>query len=259
MAEIQRRLDRMPEITRRPSAVCAAGDPHACEMFGVTWWQADGSYGAYSVCLTHRLVGGPVGLLAHQLPVPQGAPLSEQPEQPKRGRGLVLLPRTKDIVWALADGGSVLAEGIEPLPTAAQEVSWRDLGVAAGAWLHQLLLTHRPWAVLIIGEIGINDSAPGHKRLTSIGIEVRTTYIDTPLNGYRDILRNERIRGALQGVAYVHAQGRVYTAPVLRIAEGSSLDSRFGSDLDTSEAFSAAASALAKLVQERDGLPEGLS
>lgn len=252
VVEIHRRFARMPELIRRPGGVCAMGDPHTCRVFGVTWWLADAAYAGYSICLTHSTVDGPLGPFARQFPLPHSASVPGPGKLPEQGIGLVLLPRTKEIVWVLSRGGSLIAKGFEPLVLQAHEGSSFDPGLEPGAWLNQLLLTHRPWAALITGEIGIDDTTSGRGRLTPLGIEVRTTYIDTPVDGYRNILRNERVRGALLGVAYVHCQGRVYTAPTPQLGEQISRDVALRLDPRTSQALSSGASVLAALITERD-------
>ena len=263
LAEVHRAMGRMPEVTRRAEAVCASGNSRECRVFGVTWWQPDGRFAMYEVCLAHRQVEGPFGPLSRQVPLPQEARAEDAPG-PHGERVLLLVPQTKAILWALAEGRSPLAKGFEPLNPSADGIA------EAGAWLHQLLLTHRPGAVIIASGAGVKESESGNTRLTSIGIEVRTTYIDAPAGGYRDFMRMERIRGVLHGVAYVHCPQHVYSAPVYWAEDVASVGSENSAeyapylpgcpqDNGIAETFAVAASAVAELIRGEEPSDEGTS
>jgi hypothetical protein len=242
VSEIRAALGTHPEITRRADAVCATDRPEACRVFGATWWKPAGAYAGYRVCLVHEHVEGPIGPLADRLPLPREPQSQVAPRQSESALGLVLVPLPTEIAWVLADARSVVADGSEPLRVPAHDSPAHDAATQAGAWLHQLLITHRPRALLIVGEIRVEVSDAAPWRLGSIGIEVRTRYIDAPLSGYQDFLRMERVRGMLQGVAFAHCGGCVYMAPLYRLDEHERLSGSAPPEIG--EAFRVAASSL---------------
>ena len=209
LVSVHRVMKCTPDVTRRPLEVCPR-NARDCNVFGVTWWPSDDRFAGYSVCLAHDWAGGPYGPGARQLPTPYVL-LSERSRDPSGP--LALVPQGNMIAWAVVDDGGILGDGCQSF-----RINHDHGTLDATSWLNQLFLSYMPEVVLITTANTIREQHSEDERLKSVGIVVKTTTVDGPVESYRDFIRMERLIGIVLGISYAHCSEKVYVAPELRLA-----------------------------------------
>ncbi len=211
LTHVQEVMGCVPDVTRRPQKTCPLNDGTSCRVFGVTWWPPDDRFGGYEVCTAHEWAGGPDGPASRRLTVP-----FRTREPGKRARhGVALIPQADRVGWAVAEEQACIDYGCEVF-----SITREGMATAVAAWLGQLFLTYRPEATLITSPATVREETSKDERLATVGIEVKTTTVRSPVASYRDFIRMERLIGVLLGAAYVLCPGGVMVSRELRL-EGS--------------------------------------
>ena len=232
LVTIQDTMKCVPDITRRTEKSCPQGNFRECSVFGLTWWPSASAYAGYEICITHDWVGGPDGPASKLLPIPYRVVRQTNSTR----RVLALIPQANVIAWAAAEKKACLSSGCKPVDTHTSEAA-----TSAAAWLNQLFLTYSPDAAIITSPSKVLERKSGDARLASMGIQVKTTTVHGPVEGYRDFIRMERIIGLAQGIAYARCPDNVWVAPELRLQGTPVIAPREEEDMEIKDALSLAA------------------